>query len=68
MTESGKKHHINRWCNKREAALLTQEELATRAGLSLKKLKAIEAGQEEPTPKERSALNAVIDDGPAQRG
>ena len=68
MTEPGKKHHINRWRNKREAALLTQEELATRAGLSLKKLKAIEAGQEEPTPKERSALNAVIDDGPAQRG
>lgn len=55
------------WRSRRESADITQEELATRAGLSLRKLKAIEAGQEEPTPKEKRALHAVLKDGPARR-
>lgn len=54
------------WRLRREEAGITQEELATRAGLSFKKLKAIEAGQAEPTPTEAKGLDAIIRQGPAR--
>lgn len=67
MTESGARIQRQRWQRRREEAGLTREELATRAGLSLRKLAAIEAGQAAPLPKEKQALDAVIKDGPARR-
>lgn len=56
-----------RWQHRREQARITQEELAVRAGLSLRRLKEIEVGQAEPTPKEARALAAVIEQGAARQ-
>jgi DNA-binding transcriptional regulator YiaG len=67
MKDNAKRTHGKRWGIRREKAGITQEELSTRAGLSLSKLRAIEAGREEPTEKEERALNAVIKEGPARR-
>jgi DNA-binding transcriptional regulator YiaG len=67
MKDKSEPTHCRRWGIRREKTGLTQEELSTRAGLSLSKLKAIEAGREEPTKKEERALSAVIKEGPAHR-
>ncbi len=67
MTDNAQKTHGKQWGIRREKAGLTHEELSTRAGLSLRKLKAIEAGREQPTEKEERALKAVIKEGPAHR-
>jgi DNA-binding transcriptional regulator YiaG len=67
MKDNPKKTHGKQWGIRREKAGLTQEELSTRAGLSLSKLRAIEAGREQPSEKEERALKAVIKEGPARR-
>lgn len=67
MTDNAQKTRGKQWGIRRQKAGITQEELSTRAGLSLRKLKAIEAGREQPTEKEERALKAVIKEGPARR-
>lgn len=67
MKDTTKQTRGKQWGIRRQKAGITQEELSTRAGLSLSKLKAIETGRAEPTEKEERALKEVIKEGPARR-
>ena len=47
---------------RREAVGMTQEEIATRAGLSFSNLKGIESGHVEPTERQRNGITIILKD------
>ena len=59
MTDNAKKTHGKQWGIRRQKAGLTHEELSTRAGLSLRKLKAIQLHRFTADGKTVSGLTAT---------